>query len=77
MNRIMNRITQMNSVVIDNCIVSNMYGGITILPISMAIKRNPELRIESLQKITYGNRQKDQHMISKLSSGLINYAELF
>lgn len=70
----------MNSVVIDNCIVSKFIGngirGIRILPISLAKKMNPQLDIVSLQKITYGSRMKDNYIISQLAQGLLKYENL-
>lgn len=58
----------MNSVVIDNCIVSKfMENGTRICPIRLAKKMNPSLIVDSLPRITYGNRMKDNEILFKLS----------
>lgn len=67
----------MNCVVIDNCVVFNFTGNKTcIRPISLAKKMNPKLNIASIPKITYGNRLKDNNILSRLSSGLLNVKDL-
>ena len=60
-----------NSVIIDNCIVSRLMGnGLRIRPISLEIKINPTFNINSLKKITYGSRLKDNKILQKLSDAL-------
>lgn len=67
----------MNTIVIDNCIVSKfMENGISIKPIHLAKKINPQLNIDSLQKITYGDKQKDNYVISQLIDGQLKYEDL-
>ena len=64
-------------VVIDNCIVSRLMGnGIRIQPIRLAKKMNPELNIDMLPRITYGNRAKDNYVISQLAMGVLKYEDL-
>ncbi len=65
----------MKSIIIDNCIVSKfMDNGIRIRPIKQAEQTN--LRIRLLQKITYGNREKDNNILSLLASGAMNFEDL-
>jgi hypothetical protein len=67
----------MESIVIDNCLISKFMGnGICITPIGLAKKKNPHLNIDSLQKITYGSRKKDNSVISKLATGELNYDDV-
>ena len=67
----------MNSVIIDNCIVSKIMGnGLRIRPISLEEKMNPTFNINSLKKITYGNRLDDNKIIQQLSDGILKYEEL-
>jgi len=69
-----------NRVVIDNCIVSNMsHGGVQgvrIRPIRLEKKLNPNFDINSLQKIEYGSRWKDNEIIQKLCDGTLKYEDL-
>lgn len=57
-----------NSIVIDNCIVSNYMGvnGLSVTPIRLVKKMNPTLNIDSLQKITYGDRMKDNVLLAMI-----------
>ena len=67
----------MNSVVIDNCIVSKFMGnGLRIRPISLEKKINPTFNINSLKKITYGSRLKNSRIIRQLSDGVLKYEDL-
>ena len=70
----------MNSVVIDNCIVSNMSNGgvigVRIRPITLEKKLNPNFNIHSLQKIEYGSRMKDNKIIQQLCDGTLKYEDL-
>jgi len=67
----------MNSVVIDNCIVSKIMGnGLRIRPISLEKKLNPNFNINSLQKIEYGSRLKDNKIIQQLCNGTLKYEDL-
>ena len=67
----------MNSVIIDNCIVSKIIGnGLRIRPISLEEKMNPTFNINSLKKITYGSRLDDNKIIQQLSDGILKYEEL-
>jgi hypothetical protein len=66
----------MNSVVIDNCIVSKFTNGIRIRPISLEKKFNPTFNINSLKKITYGSRLNDNKIIQQLSDGILKYEKL-
>ena len=68
----------MESIIIDNCIISNFSGnGIRITPISLVKKYNPSLNIDLLQKITYGSRINDNSVITQLASGLLKYEDIF
>ena len=68
----------MNSVIIDNCVVSKFMGnGLKITPISLKKKQNPTFNIHSLQKITYGNRVEDNKILNKLSDGILTFEDLF
>jgi hypothetical protein len=67
----------MNSVIIDNCIVSKFMGnGLRIRPISLEKKLNPTFNINSVKKITYGSRIKDNQIIQQLSDGILKYNDL-
>ncbi len=67
-----------NAVIIDNCIIFKMnYGsGSRITPISLAKKMYPQLVVDSLPKITAGNRVKDNYIISRLSNGTLRFEDL-
>jgi len=63
--------------VIDNCIVSKLMGnGLRIRPISLEKKLNPNFNINSLQKIEYGSRLKDNKIIQQLCNGTLKYEDL-
>lgn len=62
-------------VVIDNCVVSRFLGGVSIVPIKLAEKK-ARFDISSLEKITYGNRLKDNLVISKLINGDVEFDDL-
>ena len=67
----------MDSIIIDNCIVSKfMDNGIKITPISLEQKMNPTFNVGSLKKITYGSRVEDNHILHKLSEGVLKYEDL-
>lgn len=66
----------MKSIIIDNSIIYNLKNGICIRPISLAKKINPNLNIDSIKKITYGNRKKDNSVISQLATGVLKYENL-
>ena len=67
----------MNSVIIDNCIVSKFMGnGVRIRPISLEQKMNPNFNVNSLQKINYGSRLNDNKIIQQLCDGLLKYEDL-
>ena len=66
----------MNRVIIDNCIVLRMERGVCIRPIRLAKKLNPNLNINAIPKITYGNRFEDNKILSQLSDGHINFEDL-
>ena len=67
----------MNSVIIDNCIVSKLMGnGLRIRPISLELKMNPNFNINSLQKIGYGSRLNDNKIIQQLCDGILKYEDL-
>ena len=67
----------MESIVIDNCVVSKFMGnGIRITPISLAKKINPSLNIDLLQKKTYGSRKNDNSILSQLTCGVLNYEDI-
>lgn len=67
----------MNSVVIDNCIVSKFMGnGLRIRPINLEKKLNPKFNINSLKKITYGSRLNDAKILQQLSDGILKYENL-
>jgi hypothetical protein len=64
-------------IVIDNCIVSKLMGtGLRIRPISLEKKINPTFNINSLKKITYGSRLKDNKILQELSDGILKYEDL-
>ena len=66
-----------NSVIIDNCIVSKLIGnGLRIRTISLEKKRNPSFNLNSVKKITYGNRLNDNKIIQQLSDGILKYEDL-
>jgi hypothetical protein len=65
-----------NSVVIDNCVVLQSSYGISICPINLARKIYPTLNIDSLDKITYDNREKANHIISQLAYGCLKFEDL-
>ena len=68
----------MNSVIIDNCIVSKfMENGVRIMPIRLKQKLNPNFNIHSLQKITYGNKSADNRILCNLSNGILKFEDLF
>ncbi len=64
------------SVVIDNCIISNFGNGVSITPISLAKKINPRIDVDSYPKITRGNRRKDNFLISQLAIGQLKFHDL-
>ena len=67
----------MNSIIIDNCIVSKfMENGLRIIPICLKQKLNPNFDIISLQKITYGSRINDHKIISQLAKGILKFKDL-
>lgn len=67
----------MNSVLIDNCIVSKFMGnGLRIRPVSLQEKINPNFNINSLKKITYGSRVNDSRILQQLSDGILKYEDL-
>ena len=67
----------MNSVIIDNCIISKFNGnGLRIRSISLHKKICPTFDIKSLKKITYGSRMKDNQIIQQLSDGILQYEDL-
>jgi hypothetical protein len=67
----------MNAVIIDNCIVSKIMGnGLRIRTISLEKKITPSFNINSLKKITYGSRLKDNKIIQQLSDGILKYEDL-
>ena len=61
------------SVVIDNCVVSKDGNGIRITP----FKLYPSININILPKITFGNKKKDNEVISKLATGQMTFNQLF
>lgn len=66
----------MEAVIIDNCVVSRfMTDGLSIKPIKLAVK-NPNFNLLSLDKITYGNRLKDNRVLQQLADGLVNFDDL-
>jgi hypothetical protein len=68
---------KMNSVIIDNCIVSKFTRNeLRIRPISLEKKLNPNFNINSLRKITYGNRLNDHKIIQQLADGILKYEDL-
>jgi hypothetical protein len=67
----------MESIIIDNCIVSKFMGnGVRITPIRLAKKLKPSLNIDLLQKKTYGSRKNDQSILSKLADGVLKYEDI-
>lgn len=67
----------MNSVIIDNCIVSKIMGnGLRIRSINLEKKLNPTFNINSVKKITYGSRLKNNKIIQQLSDGILKYDDL-
>ena len=67
----------MNSVVIDNCIVSKLTGNVVrIQKITSYLKENPNFNIDSLQNIGYGSRLKDNKIIQQLCDGILKYEDL-
>ena len=66
----------MNSFIIDNCVVSKLEGGISIIPIKLVLKKNPNTNINSIRKITYGTRYNDNKILSELSDGVLNFNDL-
>ena len=66
----------MNSIIIDNCIVSKFENGLRILPIRLKQKLNPNFDISSLQKITYGSMINDHKIISQLAKGILKFEDL-
>ena len=63
-------------VVIDNCVVFQSSCGISICPINLARKTYPTLNVDTFSKITYGNREKDRHMLSQLAYGCLKIEDL-
>ena len=66
----------MNSVIIDNYVVTNTKIGLNICPIRLARKIHPNLNINSLKQITYGNKQEDAHILQQLTSGVMIFEDL-
>jgi hypothetical protein len=61
----------MDSVIIDNCIITKLMGGkICITPISLA---SPQFNIETLKKITYGDRIKNNYVVTQLAVGVLTF----
>jgi hypothetical protein len=53
-----------------------MGNGLRIRPISLEKKLNPTFNINSVKKITYGSRIKDNQIIQQLSDGILKYNDL-
>jgi hypothetical protein len=53
-----------------------MGNGVRIRPISLEKKLNPNFNINSLQKIGYGSRLKDNKIIGQLCDGTLKYEDL-
>lgn len=67
----------MNSVIIDNYIVSKfMENGVNIQHIRLELKLNPNFDLNLLQKITYGNRTQGYQLIQQLSDGILKFHDL-
>ena len=67
----------MTSFIIDNYVVSKfMDNGIHIRSIKLETKLNAGLNIDSLHKITLGNKLKDNRLLQLLSDGFITFENL-
>jgi hypothetical protein len=67
----------MDQVIIDNCIVSKFMGdGVSIRPINLEKKINPSFDMNSLRRITYGNRMMNNQILSQLSTGILKFEDL-
>lgn len=61
----------MESIIIDNCVVSKlMDGSVRVCPIGLAKKLSPDLDIGSLPKRSYGSRFEDNRILSELTNGM-------
>lgn len=67
----------MNCIVIANCIVSRVgQNGMTIRPIRLEQKINPNVNINSFPRMTTGNRNRDHHLLQQLSDGLVTFDDI-
>ena len=66
-----------DKVVIDNCIVSHFSNnGVCIRTIKLERKMNPNLNINELQKMSFGSKKEDNHVISLLCDGVLKFENL-
>jgi hypothetical protein len=74
------KVVASNAIVIDNCVVSKLTEegryGICIHSIKLAKKLNPALDIDSLPKIAYGSRGKDNRVITQLAAGTMSFEDV-
>lgn len=66
----------MNSIVIDNVVVTKYSNGLKFVPIRFMKKRNPSFDENSLPKFTLGGRVEDNLLISELVEGTRKFEEL-
>lgn len=65
------------SVIIDNCVVSKIQGDIVrISPIHLLIQQDPFINIHLLSKMSYGSKENDNRILSLLTSGLLKFDHL-
>jgi len=66
----------MDSIVIDNCVVTKLMGnGLRICSIKYAEKHRLA-NINTLKKITTGNKKKDNKLIQQLSDGKLSFNDV-
>jgi hypothetical protein len=51
-------------------------GGVSVVPLKLVGKKNPSFEVSSLEKITFGNREKDNMILQKLCDGIVNFDDL-
>ena len=68
---------KMNPVIIDNHVIFFDDKNIHIYSLHIVKKNYPNIDVDSLQTITYGNKDEDNRILNQLAIGLITVNDLF
>lgn len=66
----------MNAVIIANCLVAKTGHGVRICPLELNQKLNPTFDPQTCPRISYGNRVKDNSVLSQLIAGNLSFEDL-